>query len=304
MTSKASNYAIGKNLFMAVMTAAGLFSAVIFLSNAWIKIVIIILIAIMSISWLVSHGLLRRTLKYMLLAVSIFSISFSAFEGYALWHTEYPPTFGTSQSGVTISYPHILDVSLIEVAQSVKNTLTFRLFMLEHPGETIIDIISLDTVDYMGGRIEFVLSQQSSNRFFNDGERNSISFSASNGEAYHVCDVPIISVDDSAFPVPQMPLHQQTSNEALQQIDALGLQWYYDRAMEVYQNKTGILPEITGLRISFSRYGYLGSGDMTYEGPILEILGSDDFNNSPFGRNVFLASFQPDGTLNLINILK
>ncbi|MCL2642455.1 MAG: hypothetical protein FWD52_02930 [Candidatus Bathyarchaeota archaeon] len=90
----------------------------------------------------------------------------------------------------------------------------------------------------------------------------------------------------------------------LQQIDDLGLQWYYDRAMEIYQNKTGIIPEITELRIIFSIYGYLGVDNMVYEGPTLEILGSDDLNNSPFGRSVFFASFQPDGTLNLINILK
>ncbi|MCL2869005.1 MAG: hypothetical protein FWF27_06180 [Candidatus Bathyarchaeota archaeon] len=265
---------------------------------------IIILIAIISISWLVSHGLLRRTLKYTLLAVVIFSLSFSALEHYAVWHAEYPPTFGVSQSGVTISYPYILDVSLIEAAQSVKNTLTFRLFMLEHPGETIIEHITLDTVDYMGGRIEFILAQQSSSGFFNAMGRGSVSFSASNGEAYYVYDVPVLSLDDDTFPVPQMPLQQQTSNNALRQIDNLGLQWYYDRAIEVYQNKTGIIPEITELNISFSRYGSFGFDGMTYEGPVLAILGSDAHNNSPFGRSVFFASFQPDGTLNFINILK
>ncbi|MCL2643634.1 MAG: hypothetical protein FWD52_09060 [Candidatus Bathyarchaeota archaeon] len=157
MTSKDSNYyASSKNLLMVTMTAAGLLSAVIFLSNSWIKSAIIILIAAMSISWLVTQGLLRRTLKYTLLAVTIFSISFSAFEGYTRWHVEYPPTFGTSQPDITISYPHILNVSLLETAQSVKNTPTFKLFMLKHPGETITNIISLDTADYMGGRIEVI----------------------------------------------------------------------------------------------------------------------------------------------------
>jgi hypothetical protein len=303
MTSD-SNYAIGKNLLMAVMIAVGLFSAVIFLSNYWIKIVVIILIVVMSLVWLVSHGLLRRTLKYTLLVVTIFSISFSAFEGYALWHDEYPPIFGTVQHGVTISYPYILDVSLIEAAQNVKNTLIFKLFMLEHPGETIVEIITLDTVDCMGGRIEFILSQQSSNSFFNAIEKNAISFSANSGEAYQVYNVPTVSLADNTFTAPQIPPQQQTANKALQQIDDLGLQWYYDRAMEAYQNGTGKIPEITGLRISFCRYVYLGLGDMVYEGPVLEILGSDDLNNSPFGRNVFFASFQPDGTLNYINILK
>ena len=181
-----------------------------------------------------SHGLLRRTLKYTVFAVAIFSLSFLALEGYAFWHVEYPQTFGISQSGVTLSYPYILDVSLIEAAQSVKNTLTFRLFMLEHPGETIIEHITLDTVDYMGGRIEFILSQQSSNSFFNAMGKNSVSFSASNGEAYYVYDVPMISLDAGAFPVPQIPLHQQTSNKVLRQIDDLGFQWYYDRVIEAY----------------------------------------------------------------------
>lgn len=289
---------------MVVMTAVGLFSAIIFLSNSWIKIVTISLIVVMSIGWLVSHGLLRRTLKYTLLAVTVFSLSFATFEGYARGHVEYPPTFGTAQPGVTISYPHILDVSLIEAAQSVKNTLTFKLFMLEHPGETIIGGISLDTVDYMGGRIEFVLSQQSSNSFFNAPRSNAISFSAKSGEAYQVYDVPIVSAYDNTFAVSQIAPQQKSSDKALQQIDDLGLRWYCNCAIEAYQNKTGIIPEITELRISFSSYGSLQSNDRIYEGPSLDLLGSDDYSNSPFGRNVFFASFQPDGTLNLINILK
>ncbi|MDR0470638.1 MAG: hypothetical protein LBH79_02785 [Nitrososphaerota archaeon] len=304
MTPKNDKYAIGKNLLIAVMTAVGLFSAIIFLSNSWIKIVTISLIAIMIIGWLVSHGLLRQTLKYTLLAVTIFSLSFATFEGYARGHIEYPPTFGTSQPGVTISYPHILDVSLIEAVQSVKNTLAFKLLMLEHPGETIIGIIALVTIDYQGGRIEFILSQQASNSFFNAMGRNPISFSAQNGEAYKIYDVPTVSLTDNALTASQIPPQQQTSNKSLQQIDDLGLQWYYNCAIEAYQNKTGIIPEITGLRISFCNYGSFQSGDMTYEGPSLEILGSDDYNNSPFGRSVFLANFQPNGTLNLINILK
>jgi len=304
MTTKNNSYATGKNLLIAVTTAAGLFSAIIFLSNSWIKIVTISLIAVMSIGWLVSHGLLRRTLKYTLLATTIFSLSFSAFESYARGHVEYPPTFGTSQPGVTISYPQILDVSLIEAAQSVKNTLAFKLFMLEHPGETITSIIALDTVDYQGGRIEFILSQQSANSFFNAMGSNSISFSAKSGEAYQIYDVPIVSLTDNTRTVSKISPQQQSSDKALQQIDDLGLQWYYDRALEAYQNKTGVIPEITGLKISFHSYGSFQSDDMIYEGSSLEILGSGEYSNSPFGRSVFLANFQPDGTLNLINILK
>ena len=83
MVSNDSKYAIGKNLLMAIVIAVGLFSAVIFLNNSWIKIVVIGLIVAMGIVWLVSHGLLRRILKYALFAIMIFSIAFQRLK--AIW---------------------------------------------------------------------------------------------------------------------------------------------------------------------------------------------------------------------------
>ena len=62
MTIKKS--AIYKSVLAGILIAIGLFSAVVFLDNSWIKTVVIGSIIVSGIVWLVSHGLLRRTFKY------------------------------------------------------------------------------------------------------------------------------------------------------------------------------------------------------------------------------------------------
>jgi len=288
MVSNDSKYAIVKNLLMAIVTAVGLFSAVIFLNDSWIKLVVIGLIVAMSIVWLVSHGLLRRTLKYAVFAVMIFSISFSAFEGYLFLNAAgYPPTFDTAQPDVTLSYDNILTVSLTELVQSAKNTSAFKLFMLEQPGKVTIESITLDT-GFRGGRIDVLFSQVSSNSVFGSWA-NSIRFSASGGRAYRVYLSSWVGTTLS-----QMYSQQQTSDEMLQQIDNLGLQWYYDCAVEEYQNKTGVVPEINALQISIQWESHAN-----YKGMTLLMIGS--YENNGRGRGVFFANFQPDGTLNYLN---
>ncbi|MDR2719647.1 MAG: hypothetical protein LBC03_02445 [Nitrososphaerota archaeon] len=291
MVSNDGKYAIGKNLLMAIVTAVSLFSAVIFLSNSWIKIMTIGLIVVMGIVWLVSHGLLRRTLKYALFAVMIFSISFSAFEGYLFWNAGYPPTFGNSQPDITLSYPNILDASLTEVVQSAENTLAFKLFMLEHPKKVCIQAITLDTGLFRGGRIEVEFS----NIIFSHWG-NGIRFIAVDGEAYHarVTSYALATLYfSSAQMYPQSQI-QTPADEAIQQIDSLGFRWYYNCIMEDYQNKMGVVPEINALQISFQ-----WESGINYEGYALLMIGSYENNNQ--SRGVFFASFQPDGTLNYIN---
>jgi hypothetical protein len=285
MASNDRRYVIGKNLLMVVMTVVGLFSALMFLSNSWVKIVIIGLIVVMSIVWLVSHGLLRRTLKYTLFVVMIFSICFSAFEGYLFWNAGYPPTFGTPQPDVTLSYQNILNASLTEVVQSAKNTLTYKLFMLEHPGKAGIQTVTLDTTLFRGGRIEVEFNS------FSSSWVDSIRFTAVDGRSYHTTVTSVTLAKLYSSPLYYQP---QTQEEAIQQIDNLGLQWYYDRAVEAYKNKIGAAPEINSLKISFQCEDY-----NDYFGSTLLMIGSYENNNR--GNGVFFANFQPDGTLNYFN---
>jgi hypothetical protein len=280
MASSDNKYVIIKSILAAVMVVVGLCSTVIFLGNSWIKFGIIVLIVVMGVVWLVSHGLLRRTVKYVLFAVMIFSISFTAFEGYLLWNAGYPPTY-SSQSDVTISYPNILNASLIDVVQSVETSLTFKLLRLEYLGEVNIETITLDT-GFRSGRVEVVLYQGSSKIGFR--------FSATGGESYRAT-IPRWY----GTPLSQRYPQKQTLYETLQQIDKLGLQWYYDCAIGAYQNKTGVAPEINNLQISVQYECY-----EAYMGITLLMIGSY-VDSGGRGGGVFFANFQPDGTLNYIN---
>jgi hypothetical protein len=272
-------YAISKSIFAGILIAVGLFSAAVFLGNSWIKLFVIVLIVISGIAWLVSHGLLKRVFKYLILAVMVFTILFSGLEGYLFWNAGYPPTAGSSQSDVTVSYTNILNMSLTEIVQSVKSTPTFNLIMIEHPGEVTIETIALDAT-FSGGRIHVLLYQDSSNLC--------ITFASSNGRSYHASVAPW-----GGTPLSQMYPQQQTPDDTLKQIDTLGLNWYYNHAVEAYQNKTGTTPEINALQVSIQWDNYA-----TYQGMTLQLIGS--YQNNSKGHSVFIASFQPDGTLNYL----
>lgn len=261
------------------MVAVGLFSAVVLLDSSWIKIVTISLIIVSCIVWLVSHGVLRRAFKYVIIAVMIFAICFTTLEGYLLWNAGYPPTFMPSQQSVTISYSNILNVSLTQIVQSIKNTPTFSLITLEHPGEITFESMELDTT-LRGGRIEVVLYQKSSNLGF--------TFVCSNGHSYHA------SVSSwGGYPPSRMFPQEQIPEETLKQIDTLGVRWFYNRAIEAYQNKTGVNPNINALQVSiqWENYG-------TYQGMTLLLKG---YESNYTGHGVFFADFQPNGTLLYLN---
>ena len=159
--------------------------------------------------------------------------------------------------------------------------------MLEYPSEVSIESITLDT-GFRGGRLDVLFSQVTSNSVFGSWA-NSIRFSASGGGAYRAYLSSWVGTTLS-----QMYSQQQTSDEMLQQIDDLGLQWYYDCAVEEYQNKTGVVPEISALQISIQWESWAN-----YEGMTLLMIGS--YENDGRGRGVFFANFQPDGTLNYLN---
>jgi hypothetical protein len=163
--------------------------------------------------------------------------------------------------------------------QNVKNTPTFKLLMLEHPGEVSIGTITLDT-EWPSGRIVVVLYHKPDDLGFR--------FSANSGGPYHVSHTSLVGMPS------RFNFYQQTPDMVLQQVDDLGLQWYYDRAIEAYQNKKGVAPEINALKITFM-WGNQGN----YQGMVIEMIGSYVVDNR--GRGVFFANFQPDGTLNYFN---
>jgi len=280
-------YAIVKNVLVVLITV-GLFSMFFITQDniSWIKMLTIGLLGVGGVIWLVSTCLLRRTVKfwravkYMMIIVSIFALSFSAFEGYMFQNAGHPPTFCNSQSDNTLKYSGILNASLIDIVQDIKNTPTLGLLRLEHPGKVSITHISLRDNSVEVG---FVIGSAC------------FGFKSSNGEPYHVSRIPIVIPASASNQIYTQP---QTSEDAFQQIDSLGLQWFYDQAIETYQKQTNTTPEITELEIHI----FYGMTD-TYQGWTLSMTGSCKNEYMSVSRCVFYANFQIDGMLNRFNVI-
>ncbi|MEJ5327965.1 MAG: hypothetical protein WHU54_06950 [Candidatus Bathyarchaeia archaeon] len=273
--------AIIKNILAGILMATGLFSATVFLSNSWIKLAIVGLLVTNGILWLIFQGILRKTIKYVVLGIMIFTVSFSIFEKYTFWNAGSPPAFAPFQPGVTVSYANILNVSLTEIVQSVKNSPAFGLIGLEYPGIITFESMKLDTT-FGGGSIEVLFYQKASNMGFR--------FVSSSGQPYRL----------SIFfwngqPFSSMFPQKQTPEETLERIDSLGLRWFYNRAAEAYQNTTGKIPQVNALQISiqWENYG-------NYQGITLLLIGL--YHSTFVNQSVFFADFQPDGTLLYLNV--
>jgi hypothetical protein len=265
--------AIIQNIIIALLTAAGLFCSILLLSYSWVKIFAIAAILVPGIIWLVTHGSVRKMFKYMIIGTLIFAISFTAFESYMLSNTGYPPTYSPQQPGVTLTDSSLLNASLTQIVDGIEKSPAYALLTVEH-GTTIPRTIQLNT-QLTGGSIEVDYYAKNSNAFFY--------FLSSGGYPYHVQ----VSSYIGRFPFQNYP-NAVPPKVAFSQIDALSLQWFYNQALQLAQNRTGTAPKINALwlTINFEDRSYIG-----YEGITLQLIGS--FN----GQSTVICDFEPDGTL-------
>jgi hypothetical protein len=272
---------IFQNLAMGLLVAAGLFFSILLLSYSWMKILVVSLILVCIVIWLVSHGKLKKALKYLVLSLMIFGICFTSFERYIFWNAGYPSTYTSSNPNITIFYPGILKVSLTEIVQSAKATNAFNLFRLQHFGEITFESIALSTT-FPGGRIEIT--------FYNEGTNMGFGFISSSGYSYHASTIPWIGQPPS-----RMYSQLQTPEDTLKQMDGLGIQWFYNQAYEIYQNRTGTNLNTSSLDVSTQWQEY-----NEYRGMVLEMAGWQQRGNSI--QDIFHVVFKPDGTLLYMNI--
>jgi hypothetical protein len=203
--------------------------------------------------------------------VSIFTISFSAVEGYMMYNAGYPPIFDSSHSDNAFVYTNKLDVSLIDLVQNVKDTPAFKLLMLEYPGNVSVERILLNDQHV---RIVCIL-----------GRLNlAFSFDSVNGAPYHVSFLGTRSS------------RQQIDDNVLHQIDTLGLQWYYNSVIEACQNEIEIVPEINNLSLFI-----VGVNSFSDNSEVqLQLSGSYRHEGDSYQR-VFSAIFYSNGTLIALN---
>ena len=278
------------NLFIVFLAIAGLLSAMI-LIDSWIKLVLLGSILVGGLVWRFTHGNVKKALKFFVISVLIFSISFTAVEFNLNWNAGYPPTYTLAQPGITISKANILNTSLIQIVQDVEKTPTYELLTIQF-GVTTAETIKLDTAfPSRGGLVQVDFYGKNSDAYFY--------FSSSSGYPYHV------NVGSSKTTLTtRFHPQAQPAKDSFAQIDDLGLQWFYDRSLEIAQNRTGIVPKIDALSftITFEDNGYIGFDrtPISYEGITVQITGSQQTilpDGSITGHGVLIADFKPDGTL-------
>ena len=97
------------------------------------------------------------------------------------------------------------------------------------------------------------------------------------------------------YSLPQNYPSNQEITESFNQIDSLGLHWFYDQAIGEYQNATGAKPAITDLRLVVA----LNNMD-NYHGITLLMTGvkagHDNLGNKIY-PTVFAVEFQPSGNI-------
>ncbi len=188
------------------------------------KIVAVAAILVPTVIRLVAHGYTKKILKYIIIGALIFAISFTSIESYMLWNAGYPATGVAAPSGVTIAYPSVLNVSLAQLIDGIEKSPTYALLTSEH-GKTNPEMIWLNT-EFTGGSINVGFYGQNSNTYYG--------YSASAGYQYHVQ-----VGTNQATPSFSTPYRQSSAHQAIQQIDTLGLQWFYNRALGASAKQNG-----------------------------------------------------------------
>jgi hypothetical protein len=180
-----------------------------------------------------------------------------------------------SQPGVTITNNSIFNVSLTQLIDGIDKSPTYALLTAEH-GITFPETIWLQTWaqnETRYGSINIGFYGQDSNVYYD--------YSASQGGQYHV---QVGSYYTTQFSTPYM---QASAKQAFQQIDTLGLQWFYNQALQIAQNRTKAALQIDSLSLTVGLEGY--------DHITLLLIGSHN------GAGVLIADFEPDGDLNYMS---
>lgn len=250
------------------------------LSFSTIEIILIIVTLTFASSVLLfkrtSHKSINKLLKYCLIFILVFVVSFTGVEFYLFNTSGYPPTYVPQ-----LTYPNILNASLTQYLQSVEQSKSFRFLQAEHLGSITFSGLILRTSG--SGWLMWTFHAEDINVRITVGQDAGYPYYINPGNPFR----------NPVFP--QNYPSAQNIRESFEQIDTLGLHWFHDRTIEVYQNKTGTKPVITNLGVDIAF-----NNQDNYEG-ITILLTAFNSSYDNFGNKVsptvFRVEFQPNGTL-------
>ncbi len=254
-----------------------------YLFNSQFSTIVFILIGVtiaVGLTWLLlrtrNNNNIVKTFKYALIALAIFVLAFES-AGIYLFHFSGPLV-------PQVSFPSVLDSSLTLQLQNLEQSTSFRFLQAEHFGTlTFQDLTIVTTYNNGQGGFDWTFYAGDVNRKTSIGQRG--------GKPYSYLLVNVFR----SYSLPQDYPSNQEITESFNQIDSLGLHWFYDQAIGEYQNATGAKPVITDLRlvVAFNNVG-------NYQGITLLMTGlkagHDNFGNKIY-PTIFAVEFQPNGNV-------
>ena len=278
-TTKPANATKANILYTAVSLIAvfGLFASFFLLASSWIKDVLITTAIIGGLVYVVGRRRprIKRGVIKALVPVMIFALCLTSVQVYLFWNAGYPPTYSTADHKITLTRDSMLNSSVVEIVQEIEKSPTFSLLKLLYGDNIRFDQLFMDSYKTGSIRVDFVSE---------DGKYY-YQFSSSDGNQYHLSVSPhkgLLFVDDSA---------NQTT-QAIEQIDALGFNWYYNQAILIAENRTSNRPTLDTVNVNVVR------GD---DGLSVQVIGYQvtvSESGGINGQGVLISSFKPNGELN------
>lgn len=253
-----------------------------YLFNSQFSTIVFILIGVtiaLGLTWLLlrtKYSNIARTFKYALIALAIFVLVFES-AGIYLFNFSGPLV-------PQVNFPSVLDSSLTTQLQNLQQSTSFRFLQAEHFGTlTFQDLTILTTYSNAPGGLMWT--------FYASDVRCKTLIGQSGGKPYSYGLVNVFR----SYSLPQNYPSNQEITESFNQIDSLGLHWFYNQAIAEYQNATGAKPSITDLRL-FVAFNNVSN----YQGITLLMTGlkagHDNFGNKIY-PTIFTVEFQPNGNI-------
>lgn len=256
----------------------GLLATFFVLNPSWIKNLLMIAAVICGLVYLAGRRRprIKHIAKNALVPVMIFALCFTGVEFCLFQYAGYPATYITDPKA-SLTRESMLNASVVEIVQKIEQSPAFSLLEFEYGDGIRFYQLFMDSWEGGSIRVDFI----------SEDTKHVYQFSSSDGDQYRLG----VSQSGDFFPSSHYRL-TDVSMQSLEQIDTIGLGWYYDQAVVIAQNKTSNLPTIDSLHMNLAYNGEKGLS--------VQVIGYHVTTSESGGMTVdevLVSSFRPNTEL-------
>jgi hypothetical protein len=258
-----------KSVVLSSIVAAGFAGLIFVISDSWIKMALIVTAVLGCMIALAAKGKFRSIMKYSVVSLMIFCLCFTVYESITFSAVSGEPVLLRTTD---LTMDRMGNLSLSTILDSIENGQVGSLLKLEHHELGTLRLIDIRLAKE--GHVTIYYSTKNANQ--------SVDLYSSDGYQFG------LRVHDDYSDYPN--LTEQDVRTSIDQIDALSLQWFYNQALQIAQNRTSTLHAIDTVVFQ-----------LNYDRNRSELTLSVSCHYSTPGSNyyptVVAAAFTPNGTM-------